>query len=353
MKQTFIFTLLILLFTLTASITTQRDIQPAPVVIKAATKNSRFGDCLSILFMATYLSLEHQLPLELDHFVYSDQLAIDDYITHQKPLFLEQQHHYTIPLHAEHEIKPYGRCNEPTRYEVDICFKMPEPLNPRLVAQTIAFLKPLIQQVHSQQVAPAHTKDTTNAMHVALHVRKGGGFDLPLCSKDGLEYFPFGQKTLPPQAEWVDGEKRARTYNGFFYRFCKYADTKWPLKFPPDAYYIAQIQNFYHLLGEKPLVMHLFTDDPNPREIATKYTRILQNPNITFTYRETGNRHDQHVVEDFFSIMQCQALIRPASTLTTAAERFGNFQLTASPVHASWATPDQLVIDQVHLSHAC
>ena len=81
---------------------------------------------------------------------------------------------------------------------------------------------------------------------VAVHVRRGGGFD--------------------------------------------FANIKalFPLKFPPDSYYIEQISRLAYIYHDKKICICILTDDPNPNEIVKHYQETLQNPRLLFICRKTN-----------------------------------------------------------------
>jgi hypothetical protein len=142
---------------------------------------------------------------------------------------------------------------------------------------------------------------------VAVHVRKGGGFDKPLAS-------PSIYKKEPP-----------------------YSDQIWPTKFPPDQYYLDQIKVIRKLIPHNlSIIIYLFTDDPNPAELAHRYATYLNDVSISFTYRTQENSHDTNVVEDFYHIAQCDYLIRSSSLFAKAAQLLGNHKIIMYPILGSW-----------------
>ncbi|HEY2810843.1 MAG TPA: hypothetical protein VGJ00_05600 [Rhabdochlamydiaceae bacterium] len=127
---------------------------------------------------------------------------------------------------------------------------------------------------------------------IALHIRRGGGFDDPL------------------------------------------AYLHWPLKFPPDAFYIEQIREI-HSLVHTPLYIYIFTDDPQPELIAEKYRAALSDIDAVFDFRLAGNSHKTHVIEDLFDMMRYTCLIRADSNFSIVAEKLGSFQIIIQPTQCS------------------
>ncbi|MFC1842073.1 hypothetical protein ACFLYU_00235 [Candidatus Dependentiae bacterium] len=148
-----------------------------------------------------------------------------------------------------------------------------------------------------------------SCISVAVHVRKGGGIDLPLCLK-------------------------------------QYADKLWPLKFPPDEYYIVQIRKLYKMLNKSSLHVHIFTDDRNPKRIVEKYKKELNIGNITFSCREKGNSHGKNVVEDLILMTYYDCQIRSLSNFAIIPDIIGDFFVVIYPEHGYWRN-NKLIIDKV------
>ncbi len=156
-------------------------------------------------------------------------------------------------------------------------------------------------------------------LSIAVHVRRGGGVDLPLCQK-----------------------KPASTTH--------FADKKWPAKFPPHSFYIEQIRHIAQQHRGVPLYVHIFTDDPNPSEIVDIYKKALAEFSITFGCRQKGNKHDCNVLDDLFAMKDFDFLIRPESGLSLFSQILGNHKLVIYPLHATWQDDTTLIIDKVGFS---
>ena len=143
-----------------------------------------------------------------------------------------------------------------------------------------------------------------NKITVAVHVRKGGGFDKPLLS-------------------------RKPNY--------QYEDVKWPTKFPPDSYYIEQIKYLSDYFDDSPLHVHIFTDDKNPARIMNKYKKAISLPNITYSCRKKGNHHARNVLDDLFNMAyRFDCLIRPSSSFSYLAQLLGTHKLAIAPAKSVW-----------------
>ena len=277
-----------------------------PSAITFELNGGRFGDCLSCYTKAKYFSCVHKLPLYYTRFTYSDQLTLHAYEA-EYTKDSAAQFDAIIRVNSDADIKNNKDKNvlfvshfysqTPGLYEYgfqDKVFatelkKMLTPLAPM----------PLIEK-----------KEGT--ISVAVHVRKGGGFDKPLSSSQ-------------------------------IYKKYQYADQQWPTKFPPDQFYLDQIMTLKKLVGSDILIIYLFTDDPNPAALAERYQRYLDDPTIQFVYRE-NNSHDTKIVEDFYIMSQCDCLIRSTSLFAKAAQLLGNHTIIMYPIVGTW-DKDKVIIN--------
>jgi hypothetical protein len=152
----------------------------------------------------------------------------------------------------------------------------------------------------------------TDRISVALHVRKGGGFDKPTLS--------------PPIVIPLSDDER----------YMQYADQAAPLKFAPDSFYIAALRTLSEIFDNAPLYVYLFTDDQNPSAIVDAYTKILAMPHIKFDFRATENGPDEHVVDDMINMSRFDCLIRSESSFSKIADIIGNHQLILFPHAHRW-----------------
>lgn len=153
---------------------------------------------------------------------------------------------------------------------------------------------------------------------VAVHVRKGGGFDRLYQTSSTI--------------------KRG-TIN---------ADLLAPLKFPPDSFYVEYIKKVSEQFWNEPLYVHIFTDDSDPQALVDYYESQVGKPNIIYGCRQEGNSHDKNVLEDFFSLMQFDVMIRPESNYSIMASKLGKYKMVISPANFKW-NGTELVITGAHV----
>lgn len=250
--------------------------------------SGRTGDCLLIYFKAKCISYKCNIPIFCPTFKHSEKFMLDriekKYNKKIKKIFNHIIYLKDIrkKLHLKRisfdEARKFVNPQEDDSYlyisdlYTNINFDTKDKNFLREIRKTIAPVRPIKK--------PDIPK---NCISVAVHVRRGGGYD---------------RKNTKERMLW---------------------------KFPPDEYYIDQIKKLYVLLNNKKLHVHIFTDDPNPKIITEKYEKEINIPNITFSSRENGHHYQESFIEDLFSMTYYDCLIRPGSSFSVIAEKIGNF----------------------------
>lgn len=269
----------------------------------------RFGDCLSTYCKAKWFSFKYKLPLYYKPFEYSDQLVLSKEETEYDQTLLNN-FEKIVKVKCEEDILAYKDKN--VLFVTNFYTKTPDLydyqfIDPRFGTLLKNMIKPLITL--------ASFESENGYARVALHVRKGGGYDKPL-STDSCNC-----TTTKP------------------------SDQIWPTKFPRDQYYLEQLQTLRKLIDSNLILkVYLFTDDPNPEKIAQRYSDSLKDSSIEFVFRKEGNSYNNNVIEDFFAMTQCDYLIRSASLYTRAVQIIGNHKIIIYPIHGKWDTEKEMPI---------
>ncbi len=150
---------------------------------------------------------------------------------------------------------------------------------------------------------------------VAIHIRKGGGFDKPLAS---VQY-----------RDQVDALTKVKQGS-------KFADRSQPFKFPPEQFYLDQLLNLYEYVGKHDLYVYVFTDDKNPQAIVSRLRERVSCENIQFDCRSLGNTHNKNVIEDIYAMSRCDYLIRSKSHYPWIAQMMGKHKGIIYPVSYNW-----------------
>ena len=255
----------------------------------------RFGDNILAFAHTLYFSLQNNYELYLIPFHYSDQLILDNTI--QK---------YTSDIEKKFKqkmiVKPQNKISiSQFQNTLFVIPYFPEAFIEYTKQQWPCFFIDWENEAFKNElrklIAPKSKlnliEPPQDMISVAVHLRKGGGYDDESKIQNSILMY----------------------------------------KMPSDAYYINQIKNISILFDNAPMYVFLFTDDQDPQAIAKKYQEIIDTPTITFDFRRE-NQHDTNVLEDFFSLLNFDILIRPESNFSIMAEKLGDYILVATPLNS-------------------
>jgi hypothetical protein len=111
----------------------------------------------------------------------------------------------------------------------------------------------------------------------------------------------------------------------------------WPLRFCPNSYYVECLQKLCGLFPGRSIEAFVFTDDHYPKKIIANLQKELQGFPIEFRSRENGYHPEVHHLEDFFSMMNFDCLIRSASNFSLVPSVASDQLVVMSPKHFVWA----------------
>lgn len=285
----------------------------------------RFGDNLLAYLHAKWISYQYKIPFIYKPFKYSNYLKLHS-----------QENQTANPALKKFVLsKQDMRINAQEKKLIvvpwfsEIAFERNLPWNRNWIYFDIDWNDKRFYETIVELIKPINSKLAdfnlpNNCVTVALHVRKGEGFDGPLLSEDS--------------------HKQSNV---------DYADLNAPLKFPPDYFYVEQLKKASEYFGNQKMYAYIFTDAKNPALIAQRFKNALINyPNIEFDYRKlTNNTHDTNVLEDFFAMLKFDCLIRPQSSFSIAAAKLTNYKLEIYPTAHHWEG-SRSVIDKVEIQEA-
>jgi hypothetical protein len=259
----------------------------------------RFGDNLLSYSRAKWLSYIFNIPLLYLPFKYSDQLMIHEQETMYTPdslhLFSTIMH---LPIKSKCKLLQDSNTLYISHWKTDI---------------TIDWIDKVIVEEIKKNICPRQEIDKIiipNAcVSIAVHVRNGGGFVVD------------------------NAQERERC----------------PLRFVPDEFFIAQIERLATMFPEQNIYVHIFTDHQEPAELMQKFNNALNNSRITFGYRQEGNSYSANVLEDFFSMMDFDCLIRPGSHFSRFVQRLGNNKVVIYPESVRKTADGKSVINVINI----
>lgn len=261
----------------------------------------RFGDNLLSYMHTKYVSYLTGIPVLYSPFIYSDQLKLS-----------EEEVRLNISKASKIEINDKliednfqgladlksskGLVVEIPYFPEDLYeYKTYKHINPKWHYFQVNWQDPVFKQILKEHVAPkkAHNllKIPDDKISIAIHVREGGGFD----------------------------DADAFLNN--------------PLKFPPLEYYVTALHEILVSLGtNKEYYVYIFTDHQRPKELLEYFRKHFPQATIQFDGRIHNNRHDQNVLEDFFSLTLFDCLIRSQSNFSLLAAKIADYKIEIEPV---------------------
>lgn len=301
--------------------------QSAITYLDPSQWGGRLGDKLMMYIKAKWVAFTCDLPFYYKPFAYSDQLMMH---TVDQPLTADVKRKYhTGPTYQclTGSLDQYIDRNANTLYTIHYYFTLPSwgsyqtsYDSQEIVAWPKVMTNSLFLQELKKTIKPRHAiaiahppKDTIS---VAVHIRKGGGFDHPLLSRQ-----LYDKNNLDPEEKTPAGT---------------FSDKYWPLKFPPTQYYVDQIIRISEMHNDQPLYVYIFTDDQNPLPIMQIIEQAVNKKNITFDCRKETNHRDNNVLEDIFSMATYDCLIRSGSNYPQIAQLIGDHRITIYPKALNW-----------------
>jgi hypothetical protein len=296
------------IFFLSALFFCVQQLSPSPFFFDEYTANSaitwqpnggRFGDNLLSYAKAKWLSSITGIPLLYIPFNYSNELMLSDYETMYTQQISEQ---FSTHLHLAKISKDTLSIDSNTLY---IChWKTGIPID--------WFNMEFIEEL-KKTIAPRDAIEKiiipNGYISIAVHVRNGGTFA-------------------------SDNEQEK---------------DRCPLRFVPDEFFIDQIQRIADMFPEKNLYVYIFTDHAKPKKLMKKFKNELNNPLITFDCRIEGNSHAANVLEDFFSMMEFDCLIRPGSHYSRFVQRLGKNKIVIYPESVKEIESGKKIIDVINI----
>lgn len=295
MNYRFVLVIVYYLFFVPCVVMAQKNNDAIPSsAITYELNGGRFGDNLLSYSRAKWLSYEWGIPLQLYPFPYSDQLVLYD--QEQKVCIDQFSRVVRLPASGSYTLKKDTNTLYINHWHTKVSINWNDPV-------FIAQLKELI----SPRYAIKKVSIPDNYISVAVHVRNGGGFG----------------------ADTTEEQERC------------------PLRFVPDEFFIAQIERIADMFEGKKFYVYIFTDHKQPAVLAEKFNNALHNDTIIIDYQKAENGHNMNVLEDFFSMMQFDCLIRPGSHFSRFVERLGNATLSIYPYSVVKEDNQPAVIDVI------
>lgn len=340
--------------------------EPSTIIVNKC-EGGRLGDQILSYSKAKWLSYKYSIPFRLIPFTGYEQLHVSNEPCYTTVTNFFNQAFYlffgrTIKVTTEKEIvESLTTFKGPTRFVVHLSTRFCEHIksNTGTDKQDHAWLPSTLYEFMRkhpdfgqalkdklQPITPIPLMHLpSDKITVAVHIRKGGGFDPQILSE---QYFDkeFQITTYEQQTE-NNSEKNICTCSYDAKSKSPYADSVWPDKFPPEQYYVTQLQNLSKYLHDIPLYVYIFTDDKDPVALTQRIEKNTNKPNITFACRTEKNSHGTNVLYDVYAMANFDCLIRSGSHFAYISQMIGNHKIILYPLHMRWVTSNILWVDRV------
>ncbi len=264
--------------------------------------NGRFGDHLVSYSRAKWISYKYNIPLIYREFDYSNHLKLHT----QETIYTPEIESYfsniiNLPLRKDFTIEKDNNTLYMCQWKTKVNVNWADTFFIEQLKQAIAINHPL-----EKIIIP------DDCISIAVHVRTGGAF------------------TQDTQI---------------------IKDTH-PLRFTPIKILIAQAKRLIKIFDTQKIYIHIFTDHPEPSHLIKKFQKQINDPRVSFGYREQNNSHDLNVLEDFFSMMEFDCIIRPQSHFSLFAQRLGKSKIAIYPASISHSSDiDAIMIQERNNEH--
>jgi hypothetical protein len=298
--------------------------------------NGRLGDMLIMYTKAKWLAFHYNVPFLYKPFKYSDQFKLH-FNEQQFSEDLVQGYRSSRLVDTAENADTLFDTTDNTVYTIGYYFNLPgwnetakkydsqEIMSWPEIYTDKQFLREL-----KKNITPNNPTVLANlpsdSITIAVHIRRGGGFDLPI-----LSHQLYTLKEINPDEEVPAG---------------RYADREWPFKFPPLQYYVDQIKRLSRMMHDAKIYVYIYTDDQDPAAIMNIIATAVNKKNITFDCRKEGNYHAYNVVEDMAAMAQYDCLIRSGSNYPQVSQLMGNHRFVIYPKSCRWIGKN-LIINEV------
>lgn len=285
---------------------------------------ARLGDRIICYLHAKWISYKYNMPLYFIPFPYSDQLKLfnieQKHITKSQINKVAKEYKGKKIFGSGQTFQPQDNCLHVIPYFPESLeehrprksnhpYKKPNPRSFPTAYFEVNWNDPNFKLIVQKLISPKSnlqlTKPPKEHYSIALHVRKGRGFDPVLLSETPRNQLRYD---------------------------ILYHDVGAPWKVPPDEYYLKELIEILKEISHQKIYVHIFSDDPQIEALASKYKQAITDPRVSWGYRTASNNHDNGVLEDLFSISKnFNCLIRGDSNFSIVSDIIGNHEYVASP----------------------
>jgi hypothetical protein len=275
----------------------------------------RLGDNLIAYARAKYFAMRHKMELLYKEFAFSDQLHLHKIEKNPKTI---PKSYRTIKVNAERDLYNASKQNNDI-YVIPYFSEVGEerrlPWNKNWIHMDIDWNDETFKQTLRDCIKPIRDLKLLMLPEgyfcIAIHLRRGGG--------------KFDGKMQSESSTTQAGSN-----------FC---DVNAALKFPPRQFYVQALRTLLPLIAQENVYVFLFTDDQDPTSLCAYFKDQFYGSakHILFDARlHEKNNESSNVLEDFFSMLKFDALIRPESSYSIMAGHLSDYKYELYPVSQHW-----------------
>lgn len=320
--------------------------------------NGRYGDQVMVLLRCAYLWHKYKLNFYSHPFTGSDQLLLHTIVPLMKPVL--RKHFQQRSLVRESEIRLGGTRNLfTTSYWFEGSGWHSHQLGMILGVYAYSMVHPDFKHAVEQMLTPNHDVEMPlipkDRVSIAVHIRKGGGYDQPLASQQLYrstmitKYVPIECTSNGAVYTIPDELKNKRNFQRVSGQ--RHADRTWPLRFPPEQFFVDNIRKIATLLPDKKLYVHVCTDDPNPQAVCDRIEKAVDLPEIQFGSRVGAHKYNSSYIDDMFIMAQCDCLIRPESSFSNTVQMLGRHKIIIWPLQVHWSGAQNNITHAAIINH--
>ena len=184
-----------------------------------------------------------------------------------------------------------------------------------------------------------------NAITVVVHVRKGNNPENYHGEQSAPQIYDFDRSIV--RYIHVISDNPFIYYRSAKLKNRDILDNYWPLKYPPEQFYIDQVNMVIRSKSTDNVLVKIITDDRDPVGLMNRFKQQINNPKVRIErYDNTGKDFKTRLIEDLYLMSQCDIFIHAKSSFSFVAEVMGNHKTVIFPEKSRWIN-NTLIMSEV------
>jgi hypothetical protein len=209
-------------------------------------------------------------------------------------------------------------------------------------AATAAEAKQLLMP--NKKLSLDYLKSNNNGLTIAVHVRKGNNPESYHGEQLAPQIYDFDRSVVHYSNTISDNP--FTSYRSVPTKNKATLDQYWPLKYPPEQFYIDQVKMVIRSKSSYNFTIKIITDDKDPAALLQRFKDHIQGPNVTIErYDNTGKEFKTRIIEDLYLMSQCDIFIHAKSSFAFVADVMGNHKTVIYPAGSRWINNKLIITD--------